>query len=191
MSIKQLESKSKTQISKTRIFTESDRKQAAERLERIEMHLIQPSVYINDRDLEYLDKMIKAFGIAASCLSKLTAIRKFRNLYPGMAFSTAKGIVEDAEDLFAPMTRRSREMTLAVIAKRADEVYKQSMADGNLKQANSANDLALKIEMARKEEEKENVWDQLQMPDIQFTTDPKALSEAEDLQFTEVDQEEE
>ena len=191
MSIKQLESKSKTQISKTRIFTESDRKQAAERLERIEMHLIQPSVYINDRDLEYLDKMIKAFGIAASCLSKLTAIRKFRNLYPGMAFSTAKGIVEDAEDLFAPMTRRSREMTLAVIAKRADEVYKQSIADGNLKQANSANDLALKIEMARKEEEKENVWDQLQMPDIQFTTDPKALSEAEDLQFTEVDQEEE
>ena len=191
MSIHRLNSRSEKQMEKTRIFTEADRRQAAERLERIEMHLIQPNVYITDQDLSYLEKLIKAFAIAVTCLDNLKAIRKFRNLYPDMAFGTAKKIIEDAEDLFAPMTRRSREMTLAVISRRAEEVYKKALQEGNLKQANSANEMALKVEMARKEEDDENIWEKLSMPDLQFTTDPKALSEAEDLEFDEVDQEEE
>lgn len=168
-----------------RLFTEKEFKQAS-RLEKIRMHLLQPELYLCDRDLTYEALLIDAFRLSRQCMSAHEAIKKIQALeVEPMTYTRAGKILQDSETLFSPLVYRNKEIIRALIIERADALSKKAEADGRLKDAIKALELIAKVEALRAEDSGENILKELEMPDIAFTNNSKALA-AQDVEFTEI-----
>lgn len=167
-----------------RTFTESDMKQAT-RIEKLEMYMIQPSLYLSPRDLKYLDKCIDAFSISRQCLDRLEVIKKLQSIYSTLNYQNAVKLIDDTDRLFAPMVKRKKEITLAILMSRADVIYQAALQKEDLDSQINAVKLALDIEREQKDDRTEQLWDTLQLPDVVFTTNPKALTQAQDIDYEE------
>lgn len=178
-------------MSKTpKIYTESDFKNASTRLERIYMKMIQPNdFFLNNDEHIYYELLKKAWAL----LDVYPSIRKAAAVLAENAhISQYKAMiaVKDSQELLGPLLQVNKDYERAIIAARAEELYKLAIDAEDYNAAARALTAKTKALRLDKMDAADFHFDDLKLPDVEFTSDPKALDEGniEDAQI--IDEEE-
>lgn len=166
----------------TKIYSEKDFKEATTSLERIYMYMMQPQTFhLNDSDYEKLRKLEHVWTICFNELSPVQATRKVVELY-GISSASARNLIKNAEELFAPLFKRSGDMANVVLLEQLNLVYKKAIVAEDYKSAVRA--LAEINKLREKEDNLSKLLDMLQMPTVIFTDNPDVL----EIEHEEVDE---
>ena len=174
----------------------------ADRLERIRMHLIagpKGKYPLTDAEEEYLGYMETAWSILQNERSQTEAVKLLRTRIDGIRQFAAVQVMRDAITLFGDFveihrpTQRGmiRENLLQCIAKCEEAYQRCEEGDGSeldlqgwMKQR--AGYWKLLMELDQITDIEDAIKADTSIPEIDFTTDPAALMEAQDTTYTEV-----
>lgn len=188
------------QLSGLRLFTEKEFKEA-ERLERIHIAIMNPDrFFLNNQDEVYLDQLRSIFVVLCENLMESEAIRKCEALFPNIRRERLYNMINDAEELFARFRKVNKDHLRAVTRERLKKYiynlthYKDETTGDMVEytpdekqMANIAKFEALLIKLDnldKPDTEKTFDWSELQLPEINFTSDKTALI-AEEAEYEE------
>lgn len=173
---------------KRRVFTEKEFKQA-DKIERIRMSQLQPSLMLNQKEYEYYGKLKSAFHVISDSLSQLESVRKISDLFPEMRAGAISKLIRNTELFYGQMLKRNKDMSRAVLIDKATKLHQLSIEKEDLKTAAEALKIIGKFEKLDQADEIENVYEDLALPDISFTNNPEALK-TQDIDFEYINEEE-
>lgn len=155
----------------------------ADRLERILIHLVEPERWpLNQRDNTYFERIRKCFIVVTSNFSEQSVMSILKHEFPTM---NSRQLLKLKQDTTAFYTRFDIE------SKTFDRIKQRARIMKHLEAATSSKDWAA---VARLEKElrlmrleiKEDLQEIPEIPDFDFTTDPKYF----DTEFTDYEEEE-
>lgn len=176
-------------LSKIKIYSLSEFSKAS-RIERIYMHLMQPRDFdlTFDED-DYLQKLREAFCILSENPSKSQSITLLREMYPEHKKESIYRIINDSQELFGNIIQSNKSFDRMVLRERllkiAEKLEKIEGDPITLDIARKCYADIMKLDALDKHGKEGITQDDLKLPDLFFTDDPKYLN-AEEIESEEV-----
>jgi hypothetical protein len=175
-------------LSKIKIYSLIDFNKAT-KLEKIYMHLMQPHDFeLTYEEDEYLQKLRESFCFLSENPSKMQAILKLQELYPGQKKESVYRIINDCQEIFGNIIQSNKSFDRMIIKERllaiADKLKDSTDAIALDVARKCYADIA-KIEALDKHGAEGLTPEEMKLPDLFFTDDPKYLN-AEEIESEEV-----
>ena len=157
---------------------------AASRLERIHIHMMHPSdFYLHDNEMQHLDRMRTAFSVLSSSLSRLEAVKKLTDLIPEISRTSIYTLINDTKDVFGRMLQVNKEFDRFAVGEKLLDLYRMNLEDGDYEECRKCLEAYAKLH--KLDQEEVAALENIQLPDLVFTSDPSALPGVEDAEVEE------
>lgn len=165
---------------KRRVYTDQDFK-AADRLGKIYIHLMDPDRFIlSGRDDEWLSMMRRAFHIMSEESSHFAIERFLKDIYHEKHPRTILKLIQDTQKFFGSIISRNKSFDKLIQRERILAHIKVAKEAFDMRAVAALEKLLMQIDGTDKEAKDTFKWEDLQLPDMIFTDDPKALHEGID-----------
>lgn len=147
-------------------------------VDRLHFHLLSPKEFpVGKRDLDYLENLRAAWAIANDNPVRFKQVKKTAVALL-ITERQARNVLDDANDLFAPIYESNEEITREFMIQYYMRLARKAEEGGYLDTAKAAADSVSKIKGFF---DKELPFDpkELNLPDIYLTSDPKVLESAQ------------
>jgi len=144
-------------------------------VERLHFHLISPKEFeVGQRDLDYLENLRAAWGIANENPVRYKQVKLTAEALM-ISERQARNVLDDADLLFAPIFESNEEITEAFVVQYFLRLARKAEGDGYLDTAKACLDSIGRIK-GHFDKELPIKPEDLNVPTILMTTDPKALN---------------
>lgn len=178
-------------LKKSAVYSEKDFKNAGERIERLCMHVLEPGngLRIGDRDLVYVERLGEAYNLLMSSPNKMEAGRKLMSKHPDeiQRIGKALDIINDAELVYGKVLFNDIDFEKQKIVSKAWALYEKCLENEEFYTANSVLKTIADVQGVGKEQNIEDFFKDLTLPQPRFSDDPAILQlgEAEEAQVDE------
>lgn len=178
-----------TKRSKPRVYSQADW-DTADRFGKILIHLMEPDKWpLNNRDEEYLKRMRQVWAIMVENGSQRTRVKMIGEVM-GINERNVKALMEDAQAFFGDLLSVDCALEKAVIAEEYWRLYEKSYDVADYETAAKVLEKLVKLRGYDREDGGIKRED-LVLPDIIFTSNPKALTtsaeEGEEIDYENLD----
>lgn len=172
------------QLSKIRIIDDSDFLRAS-RLEKLQMVFLEPRLesMLNNQEYQHWQQVQLAFQLVYKEFSQNRAIKILRAQIAGAErFEVAKRIFDDMAAVYGPVMRRNKDLARAQLVERLWSIGRRLEHGKKLMEAAEVFAMAGKFEGLDKHEPTEFNPEDVTLPELEITNDPKYLNaEYEDV----------
>lgn len=159
-----------------RVYTRADFENAKGIVERIIIHLDQPKKYLlSESERRHFERLRVVFGIMMQCNTQKQRIRRISQVIPVSERSVARYMAE-AKELFVDMMRVDREWERHFLKEKLYGLAQKAEEAGDVETAVKCLDKIIKLEGYDREDSGIKP-DDIMLPNLIFTADPKAISD--------------
>ncbi len=164
--------------SKPRVYSQADW-DTADRFGKILIHLMEPDKWpLNNRDEEYLKRMRQVWAIMVENGSQRTRVKMIGEVM-GINERNVKALMEDAQAFFGDLLSVDSALEKAVIAEQYWLLYEKAYGGGDYDTASKVLEKLVKLRGYDREDGGIKRED-LVLPEIEFTSNPKSLNASAD-----------
>lgn len=167
--------------SSERVYTQADFDNATTIVERIIIHLDQPRKFpLSEFERRHFERLRLVFGIMMACNTQRERIRRIGAVVPVSDRSVVRYMAE-ARELFCDMVQVNRDFERHFLKEKLYGLAKKAEDNGDYEGAMKCLAQVIKIEGYDREDSGIKP-DEIQLPTLIFTADPKALTENNDYE---------
>jgi hypothetical protein len=171
-------------LSKITVFSETDF-QSGTRIERLYMHLVEPKRHLlSYEEDEYLNDMRSVWTIMVEQKTQLGRIRLISETI-AVSERTVRRYMDDAVFLFGDILKVDKTFELNFFKEWLLKLAEKAETDEDIETARKC--IADAAAISQKLEEKDTFAFEMELPALEWTTDPKALTQYEDAEIVEED----
>lgn len=178
-------------MSKLPLIVDQSEFRQASRVEKLQLVLreIQLEAWLSQPDFEYWQRLQQVFALTFKQFDQTKAIRVIRNQVPGAErYEVARRLYEDMASVYGPFMKRNKDLARAILIQRLWSIGVRLEQQGLLVEAAEAFEKAGKFEGLDKHEHFELDPDDIKLPEIHITNDPR-YANAEEAEIVEDNEE--
>lgn len=175
-------------LSKIKLFDAPEFDKAS-RLEKFSMVMMDVNLEgrLNEQEFTHWQRIQQCFALCFKQFDQPKAIRVIRNNIPGCErYEIAAKMYRDMCEVYGPFQKRNKQMAKAIAAQRLWTIGVRLEKQGDLVNAANVFEMAAKMEGLDKEDVVDFDPDDIKLPEVHITNDPRFLH-AEDTEFEEVE----
>ena len=173
-------------LSQSKIFTVKEWEDA-DILGRIEISILNPKYFQLSGDEEkYFSRLKKCFHILSDCNSEIKAYRLMKEVFPAIQHREIYKIISDTQKYFSRIIERNVEFDRIMQTDRILKHIEGAKREGDFKAVARLEKIYAEIRQTDQLIESNEKWNNLQLPEVELTSDPKVLFE--DAEVEEVDE---